>query len=141
MCNLYEIYKYRIIIQIIIIISLCQILLSYIANTSLAHTHTPTHRRRRSGCRCSMDRWRPTMMELRQGSTPDQKNYGQCSIFDSWSANNAYIYMKFSANLVYILLVRTVNFFSPIRHLHMPNLHIQTVKHVYANELYIWQAQ
>ena len=23
----------------------------------------------------------------------------------------------------------------------MPNLHIQTVQHVYANELYIWQTQ
>ena len=25
--------------------------------------------------------------------------------------------------------------------MHMPNLHIQTLKHVYANELYIWQTQ
>ena len=49
--------------------------------------------------------------------------------------------MKFSANLVYILFFRNVNFFSPICHLHMPNLHIQTLKHVYANELYIWQTQ
>ena len=56
---------------------------------------------------------------LRQGSTPYNKNYGQCSIFDSWSANNAYIYMTFSANLVYILFFRTVNFFPPICHLHI----------------------
>ena len=49
--------------------------------------------------------------------------------------------MKFSANLVYILFVRTVKTISPICHLHMPNLHIQTVKHVYPNELYIWQTQ
>ncbi len=40
--------KYRIMILIIIIISLGQILLSYIAHT-LTHTH-----RHRSGCRCSM---------------------------------------------------------------------------------------
>ena len=72
---------------------------------------------------------------LRQGSTPDKKNYGQCSIFDSWSANNAYIYMTFSANLAYILFIRTFNICHPICHLHMPTLHIQTVKHVYANEL------
>ena len=40
------------------------------------------------------------------------KNYGQCSILDSWSANNAYIYMTCSAHLVvYILFLRTVNFF------------------------------
>ena len=51
------------------------------------------------------------------------------------------IYMKFSANLVYILFLRTVNFFSPICHLHMPNLHIQILKHVHANELYIWHTQ
>ena len=71
MCDLYEI------ILIIIIISLGQLLLSYIANTSRMHArthackhtraraHTHTHRHRRSGCRCSMGRWRPTVTELR----------------------------------------------------------------------------
>ena len=52
--------------------------------------------------------------------------------------------MTFSANLVgpiHNYLLELLNFFSPICHLHMPNLHIQTVKHVYANELYIWQTQ
>ena len=39
--------KYRIIILIIIIISLGQILLSYIANTSRTHACASTHRRRR----------------------------------------------------------------------------------------------
>ena len=67
--------KYRIIILIIIIISLGQILLSYIANTSSTHalrmhaahtcartriTHTYT-RHLRSG---SMRRWRPSMTKL-----------------------------------------------------------------------------
>ena len=42
---------------------------------------------------------------LKATFNPYNKNYGQCSIFDSWSANNAYIYMKFSANLVYLLFV------------------------------------
>ena len=59
--------KYGIMITLIINITMGQILLSYIADTR-AHTHTrthartrayahtqpPTHRRRRSGCRCSM---------------------------------------------------------------------------------------
>ena len=44
--------EYRIIVLIIIIISLGEISLSYIANTTRTHTQTPTHRR--SGCRCSM---------------------------------------------------------------------------------------
>ena len=49
-------------------------------------------------------------------------------------------YMKFSANLVYILFFRNVNFFPRywVCHLHM---HIQTLKQVYANELYICQTQ
>ena len=82
--------KYRIIILIVIIISLGRIiLLSYIANTSrthartptntrthtLAHTHTSSHGRRRSGCRCSMGRWRPVITELTPlsaGSAGDQ---------------------------------------------------------------------
>ena len=51
--------KYRIIILIIIIISLCEILLSYFANTyARTYTHTPPWR---SGYRCSMGRWRPTV--------------------------------------------------------------------------------
>ena len=60
--------KYRILI--IIIVSVGQILLSYIANTSrthariLADTHSPTHHHRRSGCYCSMGRWGPTVTEL-----------------------------------------------------------------------------
>ena len=57
--------KYRIIILIIIIISLGQILLSYIANITHARTHrrthAHTHRRLRSGYRCSMGRWHPTV--------------------------------------------------------------------------------
>ena len=66
--------KYRIIITlIIIIISLGEILLSYIANTSRMHahthahtriharTHTHTHRYLRSG---SMHRWRPSVTKL-----------------------------------------------------------------------------
>ena len=59
--------KYRIIILVIIVISLGQIILSYIANTSRMqkHTHTPTHRHRRSGFRCSISQWCPTMTELR----------------------------------------------------------------------------
>ena len=48
---------------IIIIISLSQILLSYIPNTSRTHAHARTYTHRRSGCRCSMGRcarpWRP----------------------------------------------------------------------------------
>ena len=61
--------KYRIIILIIIIISLGQILLSYIENTSRTHdartriytrtrTHTPPSL---SGYHCAMGRWRPTV--------------------------------------------------------------------------------
>ena len=69
-CDLYEI------MLIIIIISLGQIFLSYISNTSRTHTrthahthtrthtHTHAHHHRRSGCRCSMGRWRPTVTEL-----------------------------------------------------------------------------
>ena len=61
--------KYRIIILSIIIISLGQILVSYIANTSRTHArtsmraraHTHTHRRLRSG---SMRRWRPSVTKL-----------------------------------------------------------------------------
>ena len=68
-CDLYEI---RIIILIIIIISLGQILLSYIANTSCTHarahkhthTHTHTHCHRRSGYCCSMGRRRQIVTEL-----------------------------------------------------------------------------
>ena len=54
-----------------------------------------------------------------------------------------YIYMKFAANIVYALHIIFENclFVSTIRHLHMPNLHIQTLKHVYANALYIWHSQ
>ena len=50
--------NYRKMILIIIIISLGQILLSYIANTSRTHIcrHTPTHHYRRSGCRCPVGR-------------------------------------------------------------------------------------
>ena len=47
-------------ILIIINIGLGQILLSHIANT-----HVRIHRRRRSGCHCSMGRWRPTVMQLK----------------------------------------------------------------------------
>ena len=46
--------NYRKMILIIIIISLGQILLAYIANTS--RTHTQTHHYRRSGCRCPVGR-------------------------------------------------------------------------------------
>ena len=35
----------------------------------------------------------------------------------------------------------TLLIFSPICHLHMPNLHIKPLKHVHANELYIWQTR
>ena len=66
--------KYRIIVLIIIIISLGQIILSYIymANTSRTHTHTrthsridpPTHRRHHPGCRCYMGGVRPTMTNI-----------------------------------------------------------------------------
>ena len=51
--------------------------------------------------------------------------------------------MKFSANLVgpYTYYFLELLIFSPIFHLHMPNLHIQTLKQVYANELYICQIQ
>ena len=62
--------KYRIIILIIIIISLVQILLSY----SLLQTHHTNARtrartltrtgKRRSGSRCSIGRWRPTVTQL-----------------------------------------------------------------------------
>ena len=56
--------KYRKMILIFIIISLGQILLSYITNTlrththahPLVHTHSHIHRHCRSGCRCSMGR-------------------------------------------------------------------------------------
>ena len=53
--------KYRIIILLIIIISLGQIILSYMANTSHTHagTHPPTHHLRRPGCRCSIGRCVP----------------------------------------------------------------------------------
>ena len=83
MCVIY--IKYRLTILIIIIISLAQILLSYIANTSHTHTHvrtwarknahTPSWRRHHSGCRCLMGRWRPTVTELKPlfaGSAGDQ---------------------------------------------------------------------
>ena len=69
--------KYRIIIIIIIIISMGQLLLSYILQThhTRMHTHACTHTRmhartharntrRRSGCRCSMGRWRQTVTQL-----------------------------------------------------------------------------
>ena len=65
--------KYRIIVLVIIIISLCQIILSYMANTSRTHafrrarththtlacTHPPASRRHHRGCRCSMGRCAP----------------------------------------------------------------------------------
>ena len=53
MCDLYEI------ILIIIIISLDQILLSYIANTSRTRTHTAV------AVQVVAVRWRPTVTELR----------------------------------------------------------------------------
>ena len=101
--RLHHVYPYAAkmskIIFIIIIISLGQILLSYIGNTSRTHarthantharararartltptrtrtrarrhartrTHAHTYRRCRSGCRCVMGRWHPTVSELR----------------------------------------------------------------------------
>ena len=73
--------KYRIIFLIIIIISLGQILLSYIANTSRTHanacararaiacTHSHTHRRhRRSGYRYLMGLWYPTVTARSAGN-------------------------------------------------------------------------
>ena len=77
--------KYRIILLIIIIISLGQTILSYMANTSRthacthAHTHMhphtrtdsractgpPTHRRHHPGCRCYMGGVRPFTTKLR----------------------------------------------------------------------------
>ena len=73
--------KCRKMILIIIIISLGQILLSYIANTSrthacmqahtcthaFVHTDSPTHHNHRSGCRCSM---RSTMNEVNAPFSP-----------------------------------------------------------------------
>ena len=49
--------------------------------------------------------------------------------------------MKFSANLVDTYYFLELLIFPPICNLHMPNLHIKTLKHVYANELYICQTQ
>ena len=77
--------KYRIIFLIIIIISLGQILLSYLANTSrthaCTHAHTHTHARTHAhtrararpthpppsypGCHCYMDGVRSTMTKIR----------------------------------------------------------------------------
>ena len=57
--------KYRIVIKILIIISLCQILLSYFENTSCMHarTHTCTCARTHVAepFRLAMGRWSPTV--------------------------------------------------------------------------------
>ena len=74
--------KYRILILIITIISPGQIVLSYIANTSHTHAHTwyaHTHARthtppRRSGYRCSMGRWLPSVTARSAGDN------GRCFI-------------------------------------------------------------
>ena len=73
--------KYRIIFLIIIFISLGQIILSYMANTSRTHAgthahtrapahthrraHGPTHRRHHPGYRCYMGGVRPTRTKIR----------------------------------------------------------------------------
>ena len=66
------------------------------------------------------------------------------TVTSSWPTSKQHVYHNLHEILnkpsIHIIL-RTVNFFSQICHLHMPNLHIQTLNHVYANELYIWQTQ
>ena len=72
--------KYRIIILITIIISLGQIILSYMAYTSSthsrmhAHTHrlanTPAHSLRRAGCLCSMGRCPPNHYQVNAPFSP-----------------------------------------------------------------------
>ena len=81
--------KYRIIILIIFIISLGQIILSYMANTPRTHAcththtlaHTPTHRRRRPGCHCSMARCAPNYDEVNAAFSPVPLAMNDRSVF------------------------------------------------------------